>query len=53
MRMAFFYDLTEYLRPWKLATLFLGTVLLVLGSIYKPAPDWDIPVSFSWQSSPI
>jgi hypothetical protein len=36
----------EYFRPWKLFTLGIGIALLVLGSIYEPAPDWDIPVSF-------
>ncbi|MEA3192535.1 MAG: hypothetical protein QOD26_868 [Betaproteobacteria bacterium] len=35
----------EYLRPWKLATLFIGIALLIGGSIYLPAPDWDIPIS--------
>lgn len=45
-RVVFFYRLSEYLRPWKLATLFLGTGLLVLGSIFTPAPDWDLPISF-------
>lgn len=36
----------EYLRPWKLLTLALGIALLILGSFYYPAPDWDIPISF-------
>lgn len=35
----------EYLRPWKLATLAVGVLLLILGSFYTPAPDWDIPIS--------
>jgi len=43
---AFFYDLHEYIRPWKLATLFVGVALLVIGSFVMPAPDWDIPISF-------
>ena len=38
--------LHEYLRPWKLVTLALGIALLVLGSFYFEAPDWDIPISF-------
>lgn len=38
--------LNEYIRPWKLATLAVGIGLLVLGSFYLPAPDWDIPISF-------
>ncbi len=36
----------EFLRPWKLATLALGIGLLIAGSWYFPAPDWDIPISF-------
>jgi hypothetical protein len=35
----------EYLRPWKLATLTLGIALLIGGSFYYEAPDWDIPIS--------
>jgi hypothetical protein len=35
----------EYKRPWKLATLLLGFSLLVIGSFYYQAPDWDIPIS--------
>jgi hypothetical protein len=38
--------LQEYKRPWKLGTLFIGLVLLVVGSFYYQAPDWDIPISF-------
>jgi hypothetical protein len=37
--------LKEYVRPWKLVTLALGIALLVLGSFYYEAPDWDIPIS--------
>lgn len=44
--MIFLYDLPEYLRPWKLATLFVGVALLIVGSFVTPAPDWDIPISF-------
>lgn len=36
---------SEYLRPWKLVTLALGIGLLVVGSFYYQAPDWDIPIS--------
>lgn len=36
----------EYLRPWKLGTLMLGIGLLIAGSFYYGAPDWDIPISF-------
>lgn len=39
------YDMTEYLRPWKLVTLAMGLTLLVLGSIVEQLPDWDITVS--------
>lgn len=38
--------LVEYKRPWKLATLGIGIALLVVGSFYYQAPDWDIPISF-------
>lgn len=38
--------LTEYFRPWKLVTLAVGIVLLIFGSFYYEAPDWDIPISF-------
>ena len=44
--MSFLYPANEYLRPWKLSSLLVGIALLILGSIYTPAPDWDIPVSF-------
>lgn len=43
--MGYFYPAAEYFRPWKLASLACGIAVLVLGSIYTPAPDWDIPVS--------
>lgn len=36
----------ELLRPWKLATIAIGVGLLVAGSFYYQAPDWDIPISF-------
>lgn len=38
--------LSEYIRPWKLITLLIGIALLVAGSFYFKAPDWDIPISF-------
>ena len=38
-------DLAEYARPWKLFTLALGVALLIVGSFYYEAPDWDIPIS--------
>ena len=37
--------LAEYARPWKLFTLALGIALLIAGSFYYQAPDWDIPIS--------
>ena len=37
--------MNEYLRPWKLVTLAIGIALLIAGSFYYVAPDWDIPVS--------
>ena len=40
------YPSREYARPWKLATLTIGVMLLLLGAWYTPAPDWDVPVSF-------
>jgi len=36
----------EYWRPWKLFSLLCGLSLLIFGSYYMPAPDWDIPISF-------
>ena len=38
--------MTEYFRPWKLFTLAIGIALLLVGSFYYKAPDWDIPISF-------
>jgi hypothetical protein len=35
----------EYLRPWKLATYAIGLLLLIAGSFYYQAPDWDISIS--------
>jgi hypothetical protein len=35
----------EFLRPWKLLTLAAGIALLVAGSFYYQAPDWDIGIS--------
>lgn len=37
--------MNEYLRPWKLISFILGLGLLIAGSYYYVAPDWDIPVS--------
>ncbi len=38
-------SVVEYARPWKLATLAIGVALLIVGSFYYEAPDWDIPIS--------
>ena len=40
-----FLLITFNLRPWKLVTLAVGIALLILGSFYYDAPDWDIPIS--------
>ena len=37
--------MAEYLRPWKLVTFAIGLALLIAGSFYYEAPDWDIPIS--------
>jgi hypothetical protein len=37
--------LAEYTRPWKLSTLAIGIALLIAGSFFYEAPDWDIPIS--------
>lgn len=39
-------QLMNYTHPWNLATLLIGIGLLVAGSFYYEAPDWDIPISF-------
>jgi hypothetical protein len=38
-------DFAEYRRPWKLASLAIGIALLIAGSHYYPAPDWDVSIS--------
>lgn len=43
--MQFITTLAEYTRPWKLVTLAIGVALLIVGSFYYQAPDWDIPIS--------
>ena len=37
--------LAEYARPWKLFSLAIGVALLIIGSFYDSAPDWDVPIS--------
>ncbi len=34
-----------YRSRWNLATLAIGIVLLIVGSFYYQAPDWDISIS--------
>lgn len=46
MNQSFNPYLVEYFRPWKLFTLCVGLSLLVVGSFYYKAPDWDIPICF-------
>lgn len=41
-RQAYIHELQ---RPWKLGTLAIGLALLIWGSFYYQAPDWDIPIS--------
>lgn len=43
--MNFIEPLIELKRPWKLATFGCGLSLLIVGSFYYQAPDWDIPIS--------
>lgn len=44
-KMTFRSIYNECLRPWKLTTLSVGLLLLIIGSLVYAAPDWDIPVS--------
>jgi len=37
--------MNELFRPWKLTTFTIGLALLIVGSVYNQAPDWDIPIS--------
>ena len=34
--------ITEYSRPWKLFTLTIGLLLLILGSFYYKTPERDV-----------
>ena len=36
----------EFIRPWKLFSLACGLALLIAGSFYYQAPDWDISICF-------
>ncbi len=35
----------NYRHPWNIGTLLVGIGLLIAGSFYYGAPDWDIPIS--------
>ena len=35
----------ELLRPWKVATLVVGILVLIAGAYVTPAPDWDVGIS--------
>lgn len=35
----------NYFHPWNIGTLLVGIGLLIAGSFYYEAPDWDIPIS--------
>jgi len=37
--------LIEFFRPWKLLSFGIGIALLVVGSFYYKAPDWDVGIS--------
>lgn len=43
--MRYLYPLDEYLRPYKLVTLWFGLLGLLLGATFSGLPDWDIGVS--------
>ena len=43
--MSYFYPATEYVRPWKLFSLFCGIIFLMVGARYSGLPDWDVPIS--------
>lgn len=43
--MLFFDRPREYFRPWKVTTFVLAIALLIAGSIYAPALDWDTPIT--------
>lgn len=36
---------SDYLQPWKLATLAIGLALLIAGAFYYQFQDWDIGIS--------
>ena len=38
-------SLRNYLQPWKLITLGFGLGLLIVGSFFYNAPDWDVGIS--------
>ena len=36
----------KLIAPWRLASLGVGLLLLIMGSFYLPSADWDIPICF-------
>lgn len=44
--MPYFYPAAEYVRPWKLFSLFCGIMFLVIGARFSGLPDWGLPISF-------
>lgn len=44
--MPYFYPTSEYVRPWKLLSLFIGIIFLLIGAWFSGLPDWDVPISF-------
>lgn len=45
MRRLQFEDCNLYLHPWNVVTLLIGLTLLIVGSYWYEAPDWDVPIS--------
>jgi hypothetical protein len=37
--------MSEYLRPWKLASFAIGMAWLIWGATYAGIPDWDLGIS--------
>jgi len=37
--------MTEFFRPWKLATLMVGLAWLIYGALYYNIGDWDVGIS--------
>lgn len=43
--MCYFYPAVEYVRLWRLFSLFCGIAFLMIGAEYSGLPDWDVPIS--------